>query len=150
MRALAFVVGFTVIAGACGVTDPPDGFPVAWMVTSCSPVDGPAVDLYLGEVEPTDVSQPTFPHIRISVDAGAEELAGNSFSTQGVAPQIFVTQTCTDEGECVSATGAAVEFENNAGSTIEYSGTVYVTFSDGSSVRGRFEAYLHASLILCG
>jgi ferredoxin len=138
------------MAAACGVTDPPDGFPVAWMVQGCSPVDGPAVDLYMAGTEPPDETQQTYPHIRISIDVGADELSGNSFSTRNDPTQIFRMQRCTGEGQCVAASEAAVEFNDNGGSTVEYSGIVYLTFPDGSSVQGSFQANLHAMLILCG
>lgn len=146
-------IGASLAIMACGsgVTDPPEGFPVAWMVQGCSPVDGVAVDLFLAETEPADVTKPPYPHIRVSIEAGAEELAHNTFTTQGNPSRIFLVQRCASESQCVSATAATVEFEENDESTVdEFRGYLNLDFSDGSSIQGSFEAHLHALLILCG
>ena len=138
------------LVSACGVTEPPEGFSVAWMVNGCSPVDGPAVDLFLGEVVPVDVSSPTYPHLRISIDASVEALSGNLFTSQDNSASIFVAQRCVVGNECTSATDVTVEFDVAEDSAVEHTGYVQVTLSDGSSIEGSFRATVHSLLVLCG
>ena len=134
----------------CGVTEPLDGFPVAWMVTSCSPVDGPAVELYLGQFVPGEASNPAGPHVRIAIDASAEAVRGNRYTADDDLPSIFAAQHCVDLDQCQTLTNAAVEFDHSGDTTNEYTGHVRITLPDGSKLQGRFHAELHELLILCG
>ena len=76
---LAYTIVVAAFGCAAGLTDPPEGYPVAWMVNGCSPVDGPAVELFFGETVPVDVSQPSYPHARV---AGVADVFGR-FNARG-------------------------------------------------------------------
>ena len=149
-RLMACAIVTTALASGCGVSDPPEGFSVAWIVNGCSPVDGPAVELYLGESVPTDATHPTYPHIRIAIDPAVEALSGNRFTSHDSPPAIFVAQRCGDSTHCVSATDVTVEFDHTESALVEHSGYLQMTFSDGSSIEGSFRAEVYSLLILCG
>ncbi len=148
LAACASVVA-TLVFG-CGVTEPLDEFPVAWMVTSCSPVDGPAVELYLGQTVPGEASNPSGPHVRIAIDASAEALRGNRYASDDDPPSIFAAQHCVDRDQCQALTSVAVEFDRSGNTTHEYTGHLQITLPDGSKLQGGFHAELHELLILCG
>jgi hypothetical protein len=137
---------------SCGgePTEPPEGFGVAWMITSCSPVDGPAIELYLGEAVPSDVSQPTYPHVRVAIETSENELSGATFSSGDVPSRIFVAQHCTAIDQCTPASSVVVEFSHHDGAAAEYDGYLKMTLPNGASVEGTFRAALHHRLILCG
>lgn len=144
--------GVAITVPACGVhmTDPPDGFPVAWMVNGCSPVDGTAIVLYLGETVPVDVTHPPYPHLSIGIDAVVEGLSGKSFTLQGSPTPVFVAQRCVDSNNCISATDVNVEFDTTEDPTQEHTGFLRMTFPDGSTIAGSFRAAVHHLLVLCG
>jgi hypothetical protein len=148
---------FAILVSGCGVTEPPggfpaapDGFPVAWMVTSCSPVDGPAVELYLGEAVPGESSNPSGPHLRIAIDRRAEAVRGNRYTLDDDPPSIFLAQHCVDRDQFHTLSGVAVEFDDSVNTTHEYTGHLQITLRDGSNLQGGFHAELHQLLILCG
>lgn len=138
------------LGSGCGVTGPLDGFPVAWMVTSCSPVDGPAVELYLGQAVPSESSNPSGPHLRIAIDRRAEAVRGNRYTSHDDPPSIFLAQHCVDRDHCDALTSVAVEFDHSGNTTHEYSGQLQITLPAGSKLQGGFHAELHELLILCG
>lgn len=139
-----------ILASGCGVTEPLDGFPVAWMVTSCSPVDGPAVELYLGQAVPGEASNPSGPHVRIAIDASAEVVRGNRYASDDDPPSIFAAQHCVDRDQCHTLTSVTIEFDDSGDTAKEYTGHLQITLPDGSKLQGRFHAELHELLILCG
>jgi hypothetical protein len=151
MKSLTACVSvLAILVSGCGVTEPLDEFTVAWMVTSCSPVDGPAVELFLGQTVPGEASNPSGPHVRIAIDRSAEAVRGNRYTTDDDPPTILVAQHCVDRGQCQALTSVAVEFDHSGDTTHEYSGQLQITLPDGPELKGRFQAELHELLILCG
>jgi len=146
----AYMIVVAALGCVADVTDPPEGYPVAWMVNGCSPVDGPAVELFLGETVPVDVSQPSYPHVRIGIEVGVEELSGREFNSLATSSPIFVAQRCFAGDDCISATDATVEFDVADDPSQEVTGYLRLTFADGSSLEGSFQATVHHLLILCG
>jgi len=132
------------------VTELLDAFPVAWMVTASSPVDGLAVELYLGQDVPGESSNPTGPHVRIAIDASAEEVRGNRYTADDDPPSIFAAQHCVDRDQCHWLTSVSVEFDHSGDASHHYTGHLQITLSDWSKLQSRFHAELHELLILCG
>ena len=149
-KLLACIMAVASLGCMADVTRPPEGFPAAWMVTGCSPVDGPAVELVLGETVPVDISQAPYPHVHVAIDVDVEDLSGRRFTSQDNSSSIFVAQRCVTSNNCVSATDVAVEFEVSDNPSQVHSGSLRLTFSDGSSLEGNFRATVHHLLILCG
>jgi hypothetical protein len=143
-----------ILVSSCRVaqplTEPLDEFPVAWMVTSCSPVDGPAVELFLGHTVPGEASNPSGPLVRIAIDRSAEAVRGNRYTTDDDPPSIFVAQHCVDRNLCQALTSVAVEFDRSGDTSHEYGGQLQITLPDGPRLEGTFHAELHEPLILCG
>jgi len=146
----ALAPALAILASGCGATDPLDGFPVAWMVTSCSPVDGPAVVLFLAQETPDEVSNPSGPHLAIAIDRSAESLRGNRFTLEDDPPSIFSARQCVDADHCSDLTSAAVVFDRSSSATHGYTGQLDVILPDGSMLEGGFSASLYELLILCG
>ena len=147
---MACTIVAAVLASGCDVSDPPEGLSVAWMVNGCSPVDGPAVELYLGEAVPVDVTHPTYPHLRIAIDVSVDALSGNRFTLHDSLPSIFLAQHCVDSNDCISATDVTVEFDRTENSPVELFGYLQMTLSDGSSIEGSFRATVYSLLVVCG
>jgi len=113
-------------------------------------VDGPAVDLYLGQAVPGESSNPSGPHLRIAIDASAEAVRGNRYASDDDPPSIFLAEHCVEREQCYALTSVVVEFDHSGNTTHEYTGHLRITLPDGSKLQGRFHAELHELLMLCG
>lgn len=126
---------------------PPSGFPTAYAMRDCAPADGPAMRLYLA-AEPSEALPPPAPFIDVAIWQGVSTVADKRFEWSGASSE-GNARRCTATDACESATGVVLQFRP-LGADTSVTGTMTLTFADGSMVAGGFNAAWRSTTMLCG
>lgn len=126
---------------------PPNGFPTAYATRDCAPADGPAMRLYLA-AEPSEALPPPAPFVDVAVWQGVGTLSGKRVEWTGASSE-GNARRCTAADACESATQVVLQFRP-VGADTSVTGTMTLTFADGSMVAGGFNAAWRSAAMLCG
>lgn len=152
MRRATMLAGVLLVAGCSSENDlslpaPPNGLPTAYATSDCAPADGPATRLYLSS-EPADILPPSAPFVDVAVWQAAGAIAGKRLEWTGPSSD-GNARRCTAADACEEATSVTLQFRpREADSSL--SGTIALTFADGSSIAGGFNAAWRPRQQLCG
>ena len=126
---------------------PPPGFPTAYAMRDCAPADGPALRLYLA-AEPSEALPPPAPFVDVAVWQGVGALSGKRVEWNGPS-SAGTARRCTTAEACEPATQVVLQFRPVAADT-SVTGTMTLTFADGATVTGGFNAAWRSATMLCG
>ena len=143
---------FVVVAGCSAENDlslpaPPPGYPTAYATAACAPADGPAMRLYLG-AEPAEALPPATPFVEVAIWQGVTSLSGRRIEWTGDSSN-GMARRCDAAGACTQATSAVVQFRP-MGTDTTVTGTVTLSFADGTTVAGGFNAAWRPTQLMCG
>jgi hypothetical protein len=146
LGALALLLGCT-SENDLSLPAPPTGLPTAYAMRVCAPADGPAIRLYLAS-EPSEALPPPAPFVDVAVWQGVSSLGGKRLEWKGASSE-GNARRCTAAGACEAATGVVLQFRP-IGADTGVTGTMTLTFPDGSIVTGGFNAAWRSSTMMCG
>lgn len=148
MRRLAAFVTVLILATACSdPLEPPDGFAFAYAEQGCTPVDGPALWLFLTGAATTD-PQVSAPRINIAINRPLDQVAEQTWVFGGDG-EIGSAFRCYTQQNCVPGVISRVTIRRiEADSTVV--GEATLRFRDGSTVNGGFRAAWLDSVTICG
>ena len=126
---------------------PPAGYPTAYATRDCAPADGPAMRLYLA-AEPSEALPPPVPFVDLAIWQGVASVAGKRFEWTGASSDGFARR-CVATDSCEPASRVALQFRP-VGPDTSVTGTMTLTFADGSIVTGGFNAAWRPNTMLCG
>jgi hypothetical protein len=126
---------------------PPAGFPTAYATRDCAPADGPALRLYLA-AEPSEALPPPSPFVDVAVWQGVGALSGKRVEWSGASSE-GNARRCASADACAPATQVVLQFRP-IGPDSSVRGTMSLTFADGSTVTGGFDAAWRSATMLCG
>lgn len=145
--ASALIVATSAACGGDGLLSPPPGLPYAAAGASCTPTDGPAVQVYLS-ASTIASPNPTPPIVQLTIWRSTDELTGTwslaASSEQAVAVRIGGAGEFVESG----ARGSISVLSVSADRTV--SGNVDVTFTSGTRIRGGFTAPWLVRTVVCG
>lgn len=146
------IVSLALLLGCTSENDlslpsPPNGYPTAYATRDCGPADGPAVRLYLA-AEPSEALPPPVPFIDVAIWQGVSAVADNRFEWSGVSSE-GNARRCGAADACEAASQVRLQFRP-LGADSSLAGTMTLTFPDGSTVAGGFNAAWRPRTMLCG
>jgi hypothetical protein len=126
---------------------PPAGYPTAYATRDCAPADGPAIRVYLA-AEPSEALPPPAPFVDLAIWQGVTSVPGRKFEWTGPSSEGFARR-CVAADTCEPAAQVIAQFRP-LGPDTTVTGTVLLTFADGSVVTGGFNAAWRPNPMLCG
>lgn len=126
---------------------PPAGYPTAYATRDCAPADGPAMRLYLA-AEPSEGLPPPVPFVDVAIWQGVASVSSRKFEWSGPSNEGFARR-CIATDACEPASQVIVKFRP-LGPDTTVTGTMILTFADGSVVTGGFNAAWRPATMLCG
>ena len=153
MRRRVVVLSLALVLASCNSENelslpaPPPGYPTAYAMRDCAPADGPATRVYL-TAEPSEALPPPVPFVDVAIWQGVTSVAGRRFEWTGSTDEGFARR-CTATDTCEPASQVIVQFRP-LGSDTTVTGTMTLTFDDGSIVTGGFNAAWRSRTMQCG
>jgi hypothetical protein len=153
MRSRVLLPSLAVVLASCtsenelSLPAPPAGYPTAYATRDCAPADGPAVRLYLA-AEPSEALPPPAPFVDVVIWQGVNAISNKQFEWND-ASNDGSARRCITADACESASRVIVRFRPTGADTT-ITGTVTLTFGDGSIVTGGFNAAWRPRTVLCG
>jgi len=126
---------------------PPPGYPTAYATRDCGPADGPATRVYLA-AEPGEGLPPAVPFVDVVIWQGVASVSGRRYEWAGASNDGFARR-CIASDTCEPASQVVVHFRP-LGVDTTVTGTLTLTFADGSVVTGGFNAAWRPATMLCG
>ena len=153
MRPRLIVLSLTLLLASCNSENelslpaPPPGYPTGYATRDCAPADGPAMRLYLA-AEPSEALPPPAPFVDVAIWQGVSSVSGRRFEWTGSTNEGFARR-CIATDTCEPASQGIVQFRP-LGPDTTVTGTMILTFDDGSIVTGGFNAAWRPRTMLCG
>lgn len=153
MRSRVIVLSLALVIASCNSENelslpaPPPGYPTAYATRDCAPADGPAMRIYLA-AEPSEALPPPVPFVDVAIWQGVSSVSGRRFEWTGATNDGFARR-CIAADTCEPASHVMVQFRP-LGPDTTVTGTMILTFNDGSIVTGGFNAAWRPRTMLCG
>lgn len=148
VRVIALLVATACIGdNELSLPAPPVGYPTAYATADCGPADGPATRLYLA-AESSEALPPPAPFIDVAIWRGVNSISNKRIEWSGTASD-GNARRCSAADACEPATQVVLQFRP-VGADTTVTGTVTLTFADGSTIAGGFNAAWRSSHPLCG
>jgi hypothetical protein len=137
----------TLIACESAPVEPPKGLPHALATSSCGPTDEPGVAIYLS-AGPVEVLQPLVPFVRVHVPALEFSVRAGQVWRVGTSGSEATGWLYRRADEPIIAYRGEIGFTETASSEVR--GYVDLSFTNGTRIRGRFNAVWEPRPIVCG